>query len=253
MFRSHPRTPDRVARAAESVSSQTPQAKQLDRPEFLAAIDGMIYGENPEQGFVRGRRFEHPGMRIAFEAPPGFKLQNTPSKVIGADGRGRLMIFDGAPDAGSADLRAYLQQQWVTNQRLKDLQALSIAGRPAAVGFGQISANNQPGQAMFSAVRGEDGNVYRFVFARGGNLNQSDVDAFEESLRSFRRLSAAEAAALKPLRVDLVTVQPGDTIETFARQMQVDKDPQSYFVLLNSLDRGRSLRPGDQVKVLRRG
>jgi predicted Zn-dependent protease len=253
MFRSHPRTPDRVARAAEALGSEMPQATELDRQRFLAAVDGMIYGENPEQGFVRGQRFEHPTLRLAFEAPPGFRLKNTPSQVVGTDGQGRLMVFDGAPNAGSGDLRAYLQQGWIKNQRLQDLQALSIDGRPAAVGFGQVAVNGQLAQAMFAAVRGESGDVYRFLFARGSSFTRSDVAAFEQSLRSFRRLSPAEAAALKPLRIELVTVRPGDTIETFARQMDVEEDPRGYFVLLNGLDRGRTLQPGEQVKVLKRG
>ena len=54
-----------------------------------------------------------------------------------------------------------------------------------------------------------------------------------------------------PLRVRVVPVRAGDTVETFARQMQGVPDPRGLFVLLNGLDRGRTLRPGDRVKVIR--
>jgi predicted Zn-dependent protease len=162
------------------------------------------------------------------------------------------MIFDMAK-SGTDDLRAYLQREWVPNQELQDLQSLTVNGRPAAVGFGRVSVSGRPAMAMFSAVRGADGNVYRFLYAKSAQLTRADVAAFEQSLRSFRPLSAAEAAKLQPTRVRLVTVKPGDTIDTFTRQMDVDQDPRGLFVLLNGLDRGRSLEPGDQVKVLRRG
>jgi predicted Zn-dependent protease len=251
-FRSHPRTPERVARAVEAVSGQMPEARQTDRGDLLAVLDGVIYGENPAQGFVRGRSFQHPGLRIAFEAPTGFRLQNTPEAVIGTDGQGRFMIFDMAK-SGAGDLRAYLQREWVPNQELQDLQSLTVSGQPAAVGFGRVSVSGRPAMAMFSAVRGADGNVYRLLYAKSAQFTRADVAAFEQSLRSFRPLSAAEAAKLQPTRVQLVTVKPGDTIDTFTRQMDVDQDPRGLFVLLNGLDRGRSLEPGDQVKVLKRG
>jgi predicted Zn-dependent protease len=251
-FRSHPRTPERIERAAQAVSAELPQARATDRQPFLAAIDGMIYGDDPAQGFVRGRSFQHPGLRIAFEAPTGFRLQNTPEAVIGTDGQGRFMTFDMAK-SGAGDLRAYLQREWVPNQELQDLQSLTVSGQPAAVGFGRVSVSGRPAMAMFSAVRGADGNVYRLLYAKSAQFTRADVAAFEQSLRSFRPLSAAEAAKLQPTRVQLVTVKPGDTIDTFTRQMEVEQDPRGLFVLLNGLDRGRSLEPGDQVKVLKRG
>ena len=70
------------ARSRPSAPSDARRARDRPRP-LLAALDGMIYGEDPGPGLVRGRSFQHPGLRIAFEAPPGFRLQNSP------DGRWR--------------------------------------------------------------------------------------------------------------------------------------------------------------------
>jgi predicted Zn-dependent protease len=210
----------------------------------------MIWGEDPAQGVIRGRGFQHPDLRIAFEAPPGFRLQNSPTRVAGADGQGRLMLFDMAEGA-SGDLRGYLQQGWVTNQRLQDLQSIQLQAGPAAVGFGQVAVGGRPAQAMFAAIGGQGGRVYRFIFADARGFDRGDLAEFETSLRSFRRLTAAEAAAIVPLRVRVVPVQPGDTVDSLARQMQGVPDPRGLFVLLNGLDRGRSLRPGERVKLIR--
>jgi predicted Zn-dependent protease len=250
-FRSHPRTPERVARAVEATSAERPGARETDREALLAAVDGLLYGEDPAQGVVEGNSFKHPGLRFAFEAPPGFRLQNSPSQVAGADGRGRLMVFDMAEGGGGGDLRAYLQQGWVTNQRLQDLQSVQLATGPAAVGFGRVAAGGNPVPAMFAVADAGGGEVYRFIFADARGLDRDDVAAFEASLRSLRRLSAGEAAALRPLRLRLVPVREGDTVETLARQMEGVEDPRGLFALLNGLDRGRELRPGDRVKVVR--
>ena len=249
-FRSHPRTPERVARAVEATSAAVPGATELDRDALLDAIDGMVWGEDPAQGVVRGRSFQHPELQIGFEAPPGFKLQNSPDRVIGTDGQGRLMLFDMAGGV-AGDLRGYLQQGWVKNQRLQDLQSVQLGIGPGAVGFGQIRVGNTAAQAMFAVAQAPRDQVYRFVFADARGLSRSDVADFEASLRSLRRLSAQEAAALVPLRVRVVPVRPGDTVQTFVRQMQGVPDPAGLFALLNGFDRGRTLRPGDRVKIIR--
>ena len=134
--------------------------------------------------------------------------------MAGLDGQGRLMLFDMAREGAAGDLRGYLQEGWVTNQRLQDLQALDLAGQPAAVGFGQVAVAGQPAGAMFAAVRGPEGRVLRFIYARSGGLTRADVGAFERSLRSFRPLAAAEAARCEPARIEVVSVRAGDTVDS---------------------------------------
>ena len=252
-FRSHPRTPERVQRAAEAAGAAVPSARATDRQALLAALDGLLYGQDPAQGVVDGASFKHPDLRIAFTAPPGFKLQNSPDAVVGSNGRGQVMRFDMAPKAGSGDLVVYLQNGWVTSQRLQNLQTIDVAGQPGAVGFGRVSIGGQAAAAMFAALRGQDGRVYRFVYADTNGLDRGDVATFEQSLRSFRPLAAAEAAQLRPWRLKLATVRAGDTVDSLAQQMQYDRDPRALFVLLNGLDRGRTLQPGDRVKLVVRG
>ena len=104
---------------------------------------------------------------------------------------------------------------------------------------------------MFAVVGATGNQVYRFIFADGRGLSRADLAAFETSLRSFRRLSAQEAAALVPLRVRVVPVRAGDTLDALVGQMQGVPDPRGLFVLLNGLDRGRTLQPGERVKVIR--
>ena len=98
-FATHPRTLDRVQRTADEAKASTNGGGRAGREEYLARIDGLIYGEDPRQGLVRGRQFVHPDLGFAFEAPPGFGLQNTPQAVLARDRAGRLMIFTGAGGA----------------------------------------------------------------------------------------------------------------------------------------------------------
>ena len=62
--------------------------------------------------------------------------------------------------------------------------------------------------------------------------------------------SAAAAAALKPLRVRVITVRPGDTSKSLARSMTVEDFPLERFLVLNGLGANEPLAPGRRVKII---
>ncbi len=81
---SHPATPERVQSAQASARQYTsPEGGERDRETYLAAIDNIVYGEDPSEGFVRGQRFLHPKLGFTFTAPETFTLDNTAQAVIG--------------------------------------------------------------------------------------------------------------------------------------------------------------------------
>ena len=87
---SHPATADRVKNAlANARQFAAPGAGERDRAEYLAGLDGLVYGEDPSEGFVRGRRFLHAKLGFTFMAPPGFTLDNTAQAVLGLKDGGR--------------------------------------------------------------------------------------------------------------------------------------------------------------------
>ncbi|MGH6945618.1 MAG: M48 family metalloprotease, partial [Geminicoccaceae bacterium] len=110
-FATHPRTPERVERAAAEAAAAEGGGR-TEREAFLGQIDGLIYGEDPSQGFVRNRKFVHPGLGFAFEAPPGFRLRNLPSAVVGTDRAGRVMKFDAARVDPGLGMQEYLAKDW---------------------------------------------------------------------------------------------------------------------------------------------
>src|SRR5262249_12280751 len=75
---SHPATPERVQNA-QTIARQyaAPEGAERDRESYLGAIDNIVYGEDPSEGFVRGRRFLHPKLGFTFQAPDNFTLDNT--------------------------------------------------------------------------------------------------------------------------------------------------------------------------------
>jgi predicted Zn-dependent protease len=91
--------------------------------------------------------------------------------------------------------------------------------------------------------------IFRFLTAvpKGSTALQSTADVLRSS---FRRMTPAEAASLKPLRVRVLTVQPGDNITTLAARMMGTDRKLDLFKLINALPTGASVAPGDRVKII---
>jgi predicted Zn-dependent protease len=251
-FATHPRTPDRVLRAAQRASSATSQGR-LGREQYLAEIDGMIYGEDPSQGFVRGRTFVHPELGFAFEAPPGFQLLNTPAAVIGQSPDG-VMKFDAARAPADRSMADYLSRDWAGELGaggLRSVEPFQVHGMPAAsaTAAGRLD-DGRPVTVALAAVRTAGDRVYRFMFVSPGGLSPAQARAYGATVDSFRRLSAAEADATAPRRIEIVTVAPGQGIDDLASRMAVDALPREQFEVLNGLGPGQRIVPEDEVKLI---
>lgn len=242
---SHPATPERVQNAlANARQFSGPGAGERDRNEYLANLDGVIYGEDPSEGFARGRRFQHPKLGFTFTAPPGFTLDNTTQAVLGLkDGGGEALRLDVVSVPAEQSLPNYLKSGWMDNVDASSVEEFTINGFPAAT----ASASGESWSFRLFAVRfGSD--VYRFIFA--AKTKTAAIDrSFRESVGTFRRMSLQESAQVHPLRIKIVTVSTNDTVETLARYMATDR-PVERFRVINGLGANDHVKPGDKVKVV---
>src|SRR6185369_12137662 len=159
---SHPATPERIKNAQGNARQfSAPGAGERDRATYLAGIDGLVYGEDPSEGFVRGRRFLHPKLGFTFLAPEGFSLDNTAQAVLGVkEGGGQALRLDVVRVPAEQTLADYLTSGWIENIDRKTVEEVSINGLQAAT----ATAKGDQWVFRLYAVRfGTD--VYRFIFA----------------------------------------------------------------------------------------
>ncbi len=243
---SHPATPERVQNAQSSARQySSPEGGERDRDAYLSAIDNLVYGEDPSEGFVRGRRFLHPKLGFTFQVPDGFVLENTAQAVVGVrEGGAQAMRFDVVRVPAEQTLGDYLNSGWMENVDKSSTEDTSINGFPSAT----ATASGDQWQFRIYALRfGSD--VYRFIFAAKKKTPEGDR-SFRDTVNSFRRLTLAEIQAARPLRIKVVTVQPGDTVESVAHRMQGVDRPVDRFRVLNGLDARSTLKPRDRVKIV---
>ncbi|MBR0719649.1 M48 family metalloprotease [Bradyrhizobium liaoningense] len=243
---SHPATPERVQNA-QSIARQyaAPEGAERDRESYLAAVDNIVYGEDPSEGFVRGRRFLHPKLGFTFQAPDNFTLDNTAQAVIGVrEGGSQAMRFDVVRVPAEQSLGDYLNSGWMEGVDKASTEDITINGFPAA----SATAKGDQWQFKVYALRfGSD--VYRFIFASRQKTTESDRNA-RETVNSFRRLTLEEIQAARPLRIKVITVQPGDTVESLAHRMAGVDHPADRFRVLNGLDAKGQVKVRDRVKIV---
>jgi predicted Zn-dependent protease len=147
-------------------------------------------------------------------------------------------------------MQRYIREQWAANISLADLDPISVNGLDAAIGEARVATNNGQRDVWLVAVRWNQNTIYRFVLlAQPGQLG-TFRDGFSRTLESFRPLSAAEAAALKPQRLDVIAVGSGDTVESLAARMPYPDYRAERFRVLNGLPPNAALTPGQRVKIV---
>lgn len=245
----HPRTADRVRRAMKLAGATAGQGA-IERDAYLRRIDKMVYGDAPSQGFARGRVFAHPVMRMRFEAPKGFRIRNSPAAVVAVKPGKMFIIFDAAEKPYKGRMTGYLANEWAKDTELENLKAVKVNGLAAATAITTVAMRGQKLKVQIAAIRFNSKRIYRFTGLAPADAGKDAVKAFQHTINSFRRMSAAEAKKLKPWRLRIVTVRSSDTAFKLSRRFPFDSLKKERFMVMNGLGSGRSLRKGAKVKLI---
>lgn len=251
--RTHPLTEARVerARSAAAATGLTPDALPEYEVRYLTELDGLLYGDDPEQGFVMGRRFAHPVMRIAFEAPEGFTLTNSPQAILieGPDGvRGE---FGGGriPDGGLSAYAAGLLRQLLGDApvRVAEERPATVNNVPSLFVRALIATPDGTVPLSLAIYTGEGGQAYHFAIIT--NPGAAPPAAIEALFRSFRLISPAEVRTLRPRIIRIARAGAEDTAASLAARMATENRLQ-HFLMLNGRTPDQPLRPGELVKLV---
>ncbi len=218
----HPEPLARVAEIEPTVSKLSAGRSDFvtNRDALERRIDGVIFGDNPEQGVIRGRAFIHPPLRFRIDFPPKWEIANSPQQVVAkAPAADVFMLLQGvtkpqgqtARDVATAHMQA-AGFQAVSGDRT------TINGLDAFVGVYQGTVEGL-GEVRSRAAHIAHGGAYYLVAGLVSPAGFDDVDGlFTNAIRSFRPLTTAEAQAIRPSRVDFYTVREGDTWASLAER-----------------------------------
>jgi predicted Zn-dependent protease len=250
MLSSHPRTLDRVNRSIR-LAKVARGGWQFDyRKQFLRNIDGMVFGDDPDQGVVRGRRFLHRGLGFAFQVPNGFSLENQPSEVIAEGPGGSGILFDQGSSRYQGSMRAYIVNVWGRNVTLRDLEPLTVNGMEAATGWTRVRGRGGSADIRVVAIRYDGSHIYRFMFVAPQGSMSRLAHGFKQTTYSFRRLGASEADSIRPWRIRILTLETDRSVRDLARRMAVNSHREDWFRVLNDVGNAQTVPAGRSVKLV---
>lgn len=252
-FATHPNTGDRVTRA-DSLAQQTRgNGLARGRDSYMAMVDGLLYGDSAEQGYVRGHAFIHVPLGFRFEVPAGFNISNSASKVVATNANGSIIAFDSdsLSKAPGGSMTRYLQEVWAKGSDLQQVETIDINGLTAATGYVRGSLGNKAADIRAVAIRFDSKSIYRFMFITAPGNTASEAEGLKRTTYSFRALTTQEKSSIGPLRIRLVTAKAGDTMTSLAEKMDVPDLKLETFAVLNGLPANAPLVAGQQLKIIR--
>ena len=244
----HPSSEDRIQRIralVDVIPAETLASTRVRATEFLTAIDDVVYGLDPRDGFFQGSRFLHPDLEFEFTMPDGWEVANLAQAVVGQspdeDAVVQLAISDveGHQSAAQEFFRAEGIQS-------RGVRRSDVNGLPATIGEFEAQSGETTVSGL-AAFIDYDRRTYEIIGYTPTQRIQRYGGAFRSVIGSFRRLTDREALQVQPLRLDIRTV---DRSTTLGALVQAEDCPISAgeLALVNGMDVDTPLSRGDRIK-----
>jgi predicted Zn-dependent protease len=245
----HPLVSDRIINLQLNVGKYARQdLGREEKSEYLANVEGMIFGEDTRRGSMGGRQVLFAKLGIAVDVPEGFVINsaNETGSLFAADEphRRRLWIEVLQP-MPARSLSAFLSAGIAGDSRLHSIEEVSINGESAVTALGD---DDRRWIYRIYAIHTNSA-IYRFVLA-AEHMTQEDEGAFGRSVETLRRITAAESEALDPPYLKIVTLEHGGVSEQVWEETAAFHLPLERFLVLNDLEAGQPLAPGEMVKIV---
>lgn len=231
----HPMTSDRIARVKGLLSSQDVRLA-VKREPYLGQVDGMIYGENPRQGFTENGVFYHPELAFAFTIPAGWEVANTPMQLAVSEREGKAVLILQA-EASNLGLRQYLTAK---AKALGQAELLGESGKTIGrfpsqqAYYRMLQEQGEPLAVRLTCVR-KDTMIYSFFALSAFSTANLFQPILERSVHSFRQLNDPGYLNRRPSHLKLVRADGRQTLQTIFSSARVDKKMWKQLEVFNAI------------------
>ena len=143
----------------------------------------------------------------------------------------------------------YIRSEWARGAKLRGIERLRLDGREAATALAAANTPQGAADIRLVAVRRDARSYYRFLFVSPGGETRARSTSYLTTVESFRRLTPDEASRIKPLRLLVVSSQPGDKVSTLAKRLPYGRANARWFRIMNDLPPGAEPKPKQRIKV----
>ena len=230
-------------------------ASKRNRDQYLNRIDGLVFGDNPRDGIVRGNIFLHPVLRLGLEFPEGWEVMNSPETVLAREpGTQHYMLLQEVEQVRGrsiGDVAVATMKR--AGYSVLDGRMERINGHEAHVGLYRGSVKDTGAVRLRAAHVALGRQLYVVAgFAPDKEFDLVDREV-QKSLQSFRELSAAEASRVRPNRIDFYEVRRGDSWQSIATRQGRSMVNAATLAIMNDREVHVQPDPGDRIKIVVEG
>lgn len=253
-FSTHPDPEEREAKTlqmAKEWQKKVPAKKfRVDQEHYFKTIDGIVFGEDPRQGFVEKGYFYHPILDFQFPVPSNWQLVNTPQEVQIINKNQDAAILFTLSQESSARSAA---DKFLANTQGQLIQSdnTRVNGFIAEIRVSDVQ-QQQGILRVLSYFIEKDRKVYVFHGFCAKAKYTRNIKAFKYTMSNFDRLKNRAAKNVKPTRLKIIKVTRGGTLKEVLERYPKGKLTVKQLAILNGMKLTDSVRPGDRIKVLKK-
>ncbi len=227
---------------------------QVNRDVYLRRIEGLVYGEDPRQGFLENNVFYHPQMKFQFNVPQAWKYQNSPQRVqmAPADGQALMYLAGGGAKSLQEAGQAFLQQNGL---QLLEQKESTVNGYKTLMLL--ADTKQDPQQQQQQQPLRVQAYFYQFdkdiLMMMGVSAAQSFTQyqpSFTSTMQSFKKLTDANKINKKPERVRIKTVAANGTLAQAFKYFKVADKRMEELAILNGMQQTDAVTKGMLIKVI---
>ena len=254
----HPDPADRYNKVQEmtaTVQKQFPRSQyRIGRDDYLKMIEGIVYGEDPRQGYVEAGRFYHPVMKFQYQIPSGWRTLNSPQQVQMAPTDGKaLMTLTLAQGSSLAEAG----NAWVQQNKLQmiDARNTTVNGLSARVITSEQVNEQDPNATLrvLSYFISYNNTIYNIT----GLTYKKDFPAyrsrFEQTQKSFKKLTDPSKINVKPDILHVEPVKATGTLSAALKAYGVPSDRLEEMSVVNGMQLSDRVTQGTLIKTIKKG
>lgn len=225
----------------------------INRESYLQRLNGLVYGEDPRQGYRENNVFYHPVLKFQFSTPAGWTYQNSPSRValVQQEGKALMMLTLGKGNSPQEAAQNFVQ---AAQLQVTDSREMTINGLPALAVSGVQMQQDQSGksvpavQAIIYFIRYNE-----LIYQLAGASAPADFNQYSQlftlHLSSFRQLTDPAKINVKPERIQIISNIKQQTLQQLLQSKSITAGRFEEMAILNGMNLTDVIAAGTVLKI----
>jgi len=252
----HPDPGDRynkVNAMAEEYQAETGGTFKVNRDKYLRLIDGLVFGEDPRQGYVEDDYFYHPTLKFKFPVPRNWQTANSPQQFQMADsqGKGMMVLLAGQETTTQAAAQAFNEKQQL---KVLQQQQVTVNGMRAYRQVAEQVAEQQTQQAASLRILSYFIPYNGLMYGLHGIAKPADYANMERTflytMEGFNVLSDPAKINRMPDKIRVVTVDRTTTLSSFLQSKGMPSTKLNELSLVNGMNLTDQVTSGSLIKII---